>query len=72
MILAAVAFTFTVSSCGNKKASTEAEPQACEQSCTKADSAACCKADSTKCCEADSAKACTKKEGCKEECPDKK
>ncbi|WP_291528757.1 hypothetical protein [Bacteroides sp. UBA939] len=66
----AVAFSFAVTSCGNKKAAdaeVAAEATAVEQvqACDSA-AAACCKADSTACC--DSTKVCCKE---KKEC-DKK
>ncbi|WP_455584962.1 hypothetical protein [Bacteroides sp.] len=70
----AVAFSFALSSCGNKPASTEVSSETVEVEtvetaapCCKADSAAC---DSTKACCKDKA-CCEKKADCKKEC-DKK
>ena len=72
MAALAVAFTFAVSSCGNKKAAETTAAEAVEQveaaACCQGDSTkACCQGDSTKtCCQADSTKACCGEKACGE------
>ena len=64
----AVAFSFAVTSCGNKPASTEVSAESVEVETVEA-AAPCCKSDSAAC---DSTKACCKEEaGCEKKACDK-